>query len=194
MVAEVSGGVEVAVRRFTVADYHRMGKAGVFRRGERVELLDGEIIEMNPVGRPHATTVNRLNRLFARLFGDRVLLSIQNPVVLDTYAEPQPDVVVLRPREDDYLHAAPTGADTYLVVEVADSTVTYDTTRKARAYARTGVSLFWVVVVGRGAEDRVIMFADPADGEYRSIREARRGDALTIPGLGDAPVAVGDFL
>lgn len=186
---------EVATKRFTVDEFQRMAEAGVFDEDARIELLDGEIIQMNPVGRRHVVAVNRLTRLFARAFGDRVLLSVQNPVVLDPRAEPQPDLVLLRPRADDYAAALPAGTDAYLVVEVADTTFSYDTTRKARAYARGGVPVLWVVAVGQTpARDRVVVFADPAEGVYRSRREARRGDTLSIPGLADVPIAVSDFI
>src|ERR1700693_2617526 len=125
-----------------------MADAGVFEEDDRLELLDGEIIQMNPVGRRHVATVNRLNRLFARVFGDRVLLSVQNPIVLGPRTEPQPDMVLLRPRDDDYVGALPTSTDASLVVEVADTTLRYDTTRKLAAYARDGILAFWVAAVG----------------------------------------------
>ncbi len=135
----------VAAKRFTVDEFHRMAEAGVFAEDDRLELLDGEIIQMNPVGRRHVATVNRLTRVLGRVFGDRALISVQNPIVLNPHAEPQPDVVLLRPRDDDYERALPAGTDTYLVVEVSDTTLRYDTTRKVRAYARGGVPALWVV-------------------------------------------------
>lgn len=191
MLTEVSG----RTRRFTVVEYEQMGEAGIFDEDDRLELLDGEIIQMNPIGRGHAATVNRLNRLFARLFADRVLLSVQNPIVLDPVSEPQPDLVLLRPREDDYYSSLPTGSDAYLVVEVADTTLVYDSTRKARAYARSNVALLWVVAIGQTPEeDRVVVFEDAVAGSFTSEHVARRGDTLRIRGLSDVPIAVGDFL
>ena len=185
----------VAARRFTVDEFQRMAAAGVFREDDRLELLDGEIIQMNPVGRRHVATVNRLTRLFARVVGDRALISVQNPIVLDPLAEPQPDMVLLRPREDDYEGALPAGTDTYLVVEVSDTTLRYDTTRKVRAYARGGIEVVWVVALGKTpARDRVLVFEDPARGAYCSRREVRRGEMLPIPGLDDVSIAVSDFL
>jgi Uma2 family endonuclease len=172
-----------------------MARAGVFDEDDRLELLDGEIVQMNPVGRRHVATVNRLTRLFARLFGERALISVQNPLVLDSGTEPQPDLVLLRPREDDYELSLPTGQDAYLVVEVADTTVVYDTTRKARAYARSGVPSLWVVALGRAApRDRVLLFSDPIDGSYSVRQHADRGDVLTVPGLAGVSIAISDFL
>src|SRR5258708_37040836 len=112
---------QVAPRRFSVEEFHRMARAGVFDEDDRLELLEGEIVQMDPVGRRHVATVNRLTRLFARVFGERVLISVQNPLVLDSGTEPQPDLVLLRLREDDYELSFPTGQDAYLVVEVADN-------------------------------------------------------------------------
>ncbi len=186
---------DVVARRFTVDEFQRMAEAGVFEEDDRLELLDGEIIQMNPVGRRHVATVNRLIRLFARAFADRALISVQNPIVLDPHSEPQPDLVLLRPRDDDYEGALPGGADAYLVVEVADTTLAYDTSRKVHHYARGGIRAVWIVAIGKTtADDRVLVFEDPAEGTYRSRREVRRGDVLAIPDLSDVSIAVGDFL
>ena len=186
---------EVAAKRFTVEQFQRMADAGVFDEDDRLELLDGEILQMNPVGRRHVATVNRLTRVFGRVVGGRALISVQNPLVLGPAAEPQPDLVLLHPRTDDYEAGLPTGADVFLVVEVADTTVDYDTTRKAMAYARGGVPALWVVALGPTAEgDRVLVFEEPEDDAYSSRSEARRGDRLTIPGLPDVVISVSDFL
>jgi len=186
---------EVAAKRFTAEQFQRMADAGVFDEDDRLELLDGEILQMNPVGRRHVASVNRLTRVFARVVGGRALISVQNPLVLGPAAEPQPDLVLLQPRPDDYEGALPTGADAFLVVEVADTTLDYDTTRKAMAYARGGVPALWVVALGPTAEgDRVLVFEEPEDDAYSSRSEARRCDRLTIPGLPDVVISVSDFL
>jgi Uma2 family endonuclease len=186
---------DVAAKRFTVDEFQHMAEAGVFREDDRLELLDGEIIQMNPVGRRHVATVNRLTRLFARVLGDRALISVQNPIVLDAHAQPQPDMVLLRPRHDDSEDALPAGSDTLLVVEVADTTLHYDTTRKVRAYARGGIGAVWVVALGKTpARDRVIAFENPFAGAYRSRTEVRRGDVLAVPELSDVSISVSDFL
>jgi Uma2 family endonuclease len=172
-----------------------MAEAGVFDEDDRLELLDGEILQMNPVGRPHVATVNRLTRVFARVVGGRALISVQNPLVLGPAAEPQPDLVLLQPRTDDYESALPTSGDAFLVVEVADTTLEYDTTRKAMAYARGGVPALWVVALGRVAEDdRVLVFAEPAGEAFSSQTNVQRGDRLTIPALPGVVISVSDFL
>ena len=119
------------------------------------------------------------------MFGDRVLLSVQNPIVLDPHAEPQPDLVLLRPRAGDYEDALPTGIDTYLVVEVSDTTFDYDTMRKVPAYARGGIRAVWVVALARTpSRDRVHVFEDLVGRHLRlAARGAPRRDAAD-PWLG----------
>ena len=102
-------------------------QAGILTRQDRGELIDGEIIDMNPIGSPHAGKTNRLARLFAKAAADgRVLTSIQNPLRLDAYNEPEPDLMLLRPRADDYETSHPSAADVFLLVEVSDSSLAYD--------------------------------------------------------------------
>ena len=186
---------QVAARRFSVDEFQRMAESGIFDEDDRLELLDGEIIQMEPVGRRHVAVVNRLTRVFGRVLGDRALISVQNPLVLDPTGEPQPDLVLLRGRDDDYEAALPTGADALLVVEVADTTLGYDTTRKSRAYARGGVPVVWVVALGRtAARDRFLVFADPGHDGYACRTDVRHGDVLTIPGLPGISISVSEFL
>src|SRR5437868_5275408 len=109
---------EPSPRRFTAEDYYRMAKAGVFKEDDRVELIEGEIIEMPPLGSRHASCVGRLIRLLAPALGQRAFVNVQNPVRLDDYSEPVPDFLVLKQRHDDYSTGHPKPADTLLVIEV----------------------------------------------------------------------------
>ena len=130
----------------TVEEFEALGGAEGWDEDTRVELLDGEVVWMSPINDPHAGGVNRLNRLFTRRYTDDVaLVSIQNPIRIERYDEPQPDVVLLRPRPDFYATATPTPADILLLVEVADTTLRTDLGRKARIYASGGVTEYWVV-------------------------------------------------
>ncbi|MDQ3564751.1 MAG: Uma2 family endonuclease [Pseudomonadota bacterium] len=112
--------------RLTVDDYQRMGEAGILDRNARVELIAGEIIDMAPIGSLHAGTVKRLIRMLERTVGDAAVLSVQDPIVLGPYSEPEPDVALLKPREDFYTTAHPVPDDVLLIIEVADTTVRYD--------------------------------------------------------------------
>ncbi len=175
--------IEVAPRRFTVDEYERLGQAGVLTEDERVELIDGEILAMNPIGARHAAVVKRLMRLLSPQLAGRALLSVQDPIVLDDRSEPRPDLALLRPRGDEYETAHPTATDVLLVIEVADTTVVYDSTRKLPLYARSGIQEAWLVDLVR---DVVQVHQEPTGGEYRAVRELRVGDTLTpgqVPGI-----------
>ncbi len=132
-------------RRFTVADFYQMGESGILGEDDRVELIDGEIIDMAPIGSRHWSVVNRLHRLIERVVGDAAIVSSQSSFRLDDYSEPQPDIALFRPRADFYATALPTPADTLLVIEVADSSARYDRQIKLPLYARRGVPEFWIV-------------------------------------------------
>src|SRR5688572_29203895 len=116
--------------RFTVDEYHKMAEVGLLTEDDRVELIDGEIIEMPPIGELHFGHVNRFNRVFSRAFADRAVVHVRNPVRLGLHREPQPDIVLLRLRDDDYDSRVPTPADVLLLVEVADSSLDYDRNTK----------------------------------------------------------------
>ena len=123
--------VQILRWQFTVADFARMVEAGILAEDDRVELIDGEVRAMGPIGPRHIAIVNRLNALISRQVADSAIISVQNPIQLTDYTEPQPDIAVLRPREDFYAHALPLPADVLLVVEVAESSLEYDREEKA---------------------------------------------------------------
>ena len=131
-------------RLFTVDEYHRMAEAGVFGPEERVELIEGEILEMSPIGPRHAGCVINANRLFVTRLGDRAVVSPQNPVVIRPRSEPQPDLLLLRPRAVSYSREHPNPEDVLLAVEVADTTVRFDRLVKARLYSRAAIPEFWL--------------------------------------------------
>lgn len=131
--------------RLTVADYYRMAEAGIFDEDDRVELIDGEIIDMAPIGSEHASSVKRLNRRFDRAVGEQAIVSVQNPVRLDEHNEPEPDIALLRYREDFYRSAHPGPDDVLLIVEVAHTSLRYDREIKLPLYARHRIPEVWVV-------------------------------------------------
>ena len=132
--------VQLQRRLLTVADYHVLQQAGAFGEDDRLELIEGEIIEMSPISPEHAAHVNRLNKLFAQALGGRALISVQNPVSLGEHSEPQPDLTLLRPRADDYAQSHPGPEDVLLVIEVAETSLDYDRTVKIPLYGRPGMS------------------------------------------------------
>jgi Uma2 family endonuclease len=183
--------LEVARRRFTTAEYARMAEAGVLGEDDRLELIDGEILELAPIGSGHAACVRRLTGLFARLLGDTVQVSIQNPIDLDEHSQPQPDLVLLRPRNDFYASAHPTAADVLLLVEVAETSEEYDRQIKVPLYARHGIKEVWLVDL---RQRRVFVYRDPSPDSYRTVRICQRSDALSSSALPDLLVTVADVL
>lgn len=164
---------EVRRRRFTVEEYHRMGEAGILGEGERVELIEGEIVEMNPIGSRHAACVKGLTSLLGRLLGDELLLDVQNPVRLDGGLEPQPDLAVVRAR--DYRDSLPVPEDVLLVIEVSDTTLRYDRNVKLPLYARAGIKEAWIVDLPNKAIER---HNDPSQTGYGRMQRVGPGKTL----------------
>ncbi|HEX9699765.1 MAG TPA: Uma2 family endonuclease [Acidobacteriota bacterium] len=159
-------------RRFDVDEYHVMVRAGILIEGDRVELIEGEIVEMHAIGSRHLACVIRLNRLLVQGLAELAAVSIQSSVRLDRYSEPEPDVVVLRPRSDDYAAALPGPPDALLVIEVADTSLAYDRTVKLRLYAEAGVPEVWIVDLAAAA---VEVHRQPSGEGYRHIERITEG-------------------
>jgi Uma2 family endonuclease len=167
--------VRIPRRRFTIDEYHRMGEAGVLTEDDRVELLDGQIIQMSPIGPPHASTVARLNKLLMRRFGDQATIWIQNPIILDRWSEPQPDLCVLAPRSDFYGAAHPRPRDVLLGIEVMDSSRSYDRTLKLPLYAKAELREVWLVDLKTATID---VHRRPALRGYRDHETYARGRTI----------------
>jgi Uma2 family endonuclease len=168
--------VEVLRRHFSVEEYYRIAAAGVLSENDRVELIEGEIIEMSPIGSRHAACVGRLTKLLERLAGDHAIVWVQNPVHINDYSEPVPDLTLLRRRDDFYARAKPRASDVLLLVEVSDSTLKYDREVKVPLYARAGVPEVWVVNL---PGEVVEVYTRPANGAYQETRLVGRGASLT---------------
>jgi Uma2 family endonuclease len=183
--------VQLARRRFTRAEYHKMVEAGILEPRDRVELIDGEIVEMSPIGPRHMACVARLNRFFTRGVGDDAIVQIQGSIALEDEGEPEPDVVLLRPRADFYATAIATAEDTLLIVEVADSSETYDRLTKTPQYAWHGIPELWLVDLNR---DRVTVSTGPSARGYTTTRVYRRGESLSPLAFPDLSITVDDIL
>jgi Uma2 family endonuclease len=184
--------VQIERRYFNVDEYYRMGEAGIFTEDDRVELIEGEIIKISPIGSRHAACVNRiLNKYLGRYAGQGVIVQIQNPVRLSDFSEPEPDVAVLRARDDFYAAAHPTPADVLLLIEVADTSVDYDRNIKLPMYARAGVPEVWLIDL---SSEVVELYAQPAGGQYGLSRQAGRGESLTSQNIPDLTLDVNVIL
>lgn len=168
--------VQQAKRLFTVDEYHQMARAGILTETDRVELIEGEIIAMSPIGVRHAACVKRLNDLFSLHFRGEAIISVQDPIKLSRYSEPEPDVALLRYRADYYAEKTPEAADVLLIVEVADTTVAFDRQVKEGLYARAGIQEYWIV----NLVDSVIeVYRQPADGTYKEHFQVQQGETVT---------------
>jgi Uma2 family endonuclease len=184
--------IEVKRRRFTVEEYDRMGEVGILTADDRVELLDGEIIEMAPIHPPHSSVVDRLTRLFTARLGERVILRVGGPIALvQQDSEPQPDLTLLRPRNDFYSHRHPRPADVLLAVEVMDSNVERDRRLKLPIYARARLAEVWLVDI---PESRIDVFREPQGAGYRSTATWQRGSRFAIAAFADVIFTVDEIL
>jgi hypothetical protein len=177
--------------RFTVRAYYRMAETGVLGPDARVELLDGEIIDMPPIGPPHGHVTKRLNRFFTHLSRGRWLVAVRDPVHLDEYSEPQPDMMLLRPARDDYSSRHPGPEDVFLLIEVAASSLACDRGAKLAAYGRAGISEVWIVNI----EDEIIeVYRQPHAAGYASTTLLRPSETACLLAFPDAAVDVAELL
>lgn len=183
--------VAVSRRRFTVDDYHRMGEVGILSPTDRVELIDGEIVSMTPIGPRHGASVDRTNRVLVTAVGTSAIVRVQGSVRLDLFHEPEPDIVLLRPRADFYASAHPGAADILLIIEFAESSIDYDRDIKRRVYAKAGVVEYWLVDLN---EDVVHVHADPSNALYRTVTSYRRGQSLAPRSLPSCAIRILDLV
>jgi Uma2 family endonuclease len=183
--------LQLTRRRFTVDQYHQMGEVGILKDDDRVELIEGEIIDMTPIGVRHAQCVAKLTRALVLQLERSALVWAQNPVRLSNKTEVQPDIALLRNRDYSVDESAPGPEHILLVVEVSDSTLAYDEREKLLLYARAGIPEYWLVNL---KENVIEVYSDPAGDEYQTVEQARPGDALAVPGFSGVTVSVLDIL
>ncbi|HET6765727.1 MAG TPA: Uma2 family endonuclease [Longimicrobiaceae bacterium] len=188
----VDGVVVVGMRpyRFSDEDYARLGEAGILDEDERVELVDGEIIQMTPIGARHSTVVSRVAQLLFRLRGSREVRT-QDVLLLREGFQPHPDAVLYRAPTEAYALTHPRAEDALLVVEVADTSLLYDRTLKAEHYAAAGIPEYWLVDLKR---DVVLVMRQPAASAYLDVREYRHGESWTSPALDGTEVEAATVL
>jgi Uma2 family endonuclease len=175
------------LRKFSAHEYHRMVKVGIFGDDERLELIEGEVVEMAPVGDPHGLCVSQVNKRLVMGVGDRALVWVHGPVRLGTASVPEPDLALLRPRS--YRGGGPTAEDVLLIVEVADTSLRYDQTTKLRLYASAGIPEYWIVSV---EGEWIDVYRSPESDGYRERRRAASGAIVSPAAFPDVHVAVTD--
>lgn len=175
--------VQIKRHLISVERYDQMIAAGVLHEDERLELLGGEIIEMSPIGIPHAACVKRLNRLLNRKLSDQVIIGVQDPIHIDQYSEPQPDIVVLNLCDDYYAGGHPEPEDILLLVEVADTSLAYDREEKLPRYAQAGIVEVWIVNL---IEQQIEVYLRPSPQGYQAtavIKEPQTFSPAAFPHL-----------
>ena len=179
-------------RRFTVDEYHRMAEAGILGEDDRVELLEGEIVEMSPIGWRHQACVDRLTQWLVPALQGRAILRPQGPIRLGEDSAPQPDLVVLRPRADFYAEGGPGPGDVLWLVEISDTSLRYDRDVKVPLYARYGIPEVWLVDL---EGEQVLVYRDPrSEGGYRLAEVFGRGARLAPRAFPDLELAVDEIL
>ena len=162
--------------KFDVDAYYRLAEIGILKPDERVELIEGQIIQKAHITPPHAACTARLNMFLHERMSQSAIVSIHNPVRLNEYSEPEPDVALLRRRADFYAEAHPKPADTLMIIEVADATVDFDRKVKVPLYARSAIPEVWLIDL---QQETIELYAQPMGGAYQIQRQARRGAQLT---------------
>jgi Uma2 family endonuclease len=178
-------------KRFNSDAYLLMAETGILSPTDRVELIDGEILVMSPIGTRHGAAVNAANRTIVKTVGEKALLWVQTTVVLDAFAVPEPDLALLRPRDDFYATKHPGVKDILLIVEVADSSLEYDTTVKLGLYAILGIPEYWIADL---RNNRLLVHSQPEGDTYRAVRELHRGQGIAPLALPECELPVAVFL
>lgn len=175
--------------KLSIEDYHKLGEAGILDEDSRVELIEGDLIEMAPIGIPHMRCVNRLTRILVTAAGESAVVSVQNPVALPPRSEPQPDFALLKPTAEN-AERVPHPEDVLLVVEVADTTLAYDRKTKLPLYARAGIVEVWIVDV---QSQTIETFRSPGPSGYAQTAHYRRGASVSPAQLPEISVRVDDI-
>jgi Uma2 family endonuclease len=178
-------GVERERRRFTIEEYERMVETGILTQDDRVELIEGEIVEMSPIGDAHAAFVANLNHLLVHGVGDRARVWVQGPLRVPPRSKPQPDLALLRSRS--YVRAGATTDDVLLVIEVADTSLQYDRTVKLRLYARAGIREYWIVDANT---ETLEVYRSPSDERNPDQRRLARGERVAPLAFPEASLPV----
>jgi Uma2 family endonuclease len=188
---EFGMALHIPRQQISVDDYEKMIELGILTENDRVELIRGEIVEKMSIGDPHIACVNRLTRRFVRAVDDKAIVSIQNPIRLAD-SEPEPDLTLLAPSNDDYASGKAGPADVLLVIEVADSSLDYDRDVKGPIYAENGIADYWIVnLIDRCLE----VYRQPQpDGSFAEVRTLKPGDSIDVLALPGLTVAVADLL
>ena len=165
----------VAHRLINVSEFYRMAETGILKEDEHVELIEGELLAMSPIGSFHVGLVNRISRLLTTMLENKAIVSTQNPIYLSEVSSPEPDISLLKPRNDDYMHALPTAEDILLVIEISDTSVNYDLNTKLPLYAHYQIPEVWLINVKQKTLD---IYQKPSDEGYRVSLRPKKSEII----------------
>lgn len=182
---------EISRKRFPTRDYYKMAEVGILGANDRVELIDGQVVEMSPNGPRHAATVYAFDSVLKNALGIRAMVRVQLPVHIDEYNEPEPDIAIVVPRDDRYVGAHPTPGEVVLLVEVSESTLAFDRDVKAPLYAIAGIAEYWIA---DRMSDQIRIFRNPEEDRYRTVQAVGPGGTVAIQAFGGIALRVSDLL
>ncbi len=183
--------IQASRKCFSVTDYHKMNRAGIFAPNERTELIQGEVVTMSPIGSHHAACVDRLNRIFVKVFPDQVIVRVQNPVRIDDWTELEPDIAVVNFQSDFYKNSHPEPPDVHLIIEVADTTLHYDRKVKLPIYAACGIAEVWLADL---TNSNIEIYSSPSESGYETIRIFRKNKPIESSAFPDLHICVDDIV
>jgi len=191
MIREAAMQIEAIRRPFTVEEYDRMVEVGILGKEDHVELIEGEILEMSPIGDRHAACVDRAAVLLLPPLVGASIVRIQGPIRLGDYSKPQPDLILLRYQRDFFASGSPVTQDAHLVIEVSDSSIQYDRGPKLQVYARHGVREVWIEDL---TTDRLLVFRDAEGGSYKTQLSLSPGDSIAPQAFPQLVLSVANLL
>ncbi len=172
-------------------EWRRLGEAAIFPPDSRLELINGEILEMAPIGFNHAGHLKRINKLFTKLVADNVITSVQDPLQLGDLSEPEPDFMLLKPNDDYYTSRHPAADDVLLLIEVADSSLSFDQNQKLRLYALHGIPEYWLLNLNDSCLE---VYRKPNGEVYAEKTTLHEGDTITLSQLAEISIRMADVL
>ncbi|HLP91610.1 MAG TPA: Uma2 family endonuclease [Nostocaceae cyanobacterium] len=176
--------------QFTVTQYHKMNEAGILTEDDRVELIRGEILKMSPVGKRHAACVDFISNFLYAALASKVIVRVQNPIILNDLSEPQPDISLVKFRTDFYRSGLPQTKDILLLIEVADSTIDYDRDVKIPLYAENGILEVWLIDI---KAETITIYRQPTPTGYKDVKILQRGDSLSILAFPEINLTLNDI-
>lgn len=174
-----------------IHEWRKLGEANIFPPDSRIELIEGEIFEMSPIGSNHASHLKRINKLFTRLIPENLFSSVQDPLQLGDLSEPEPDFMLLKPSQDSYSSRHPFAEDVLLLIEIADSSLTFDQNQKLRLYALHNVPEYWLLNLN---DNCLEVYLKPHGEVYAEKNTLYKGDSITLSQLPGISIQVADIL